>query len=172
MNLRRFRKLMLTGPAPWLERERKYISLAAGRDSNRIRSALARCGVALSRTTDRIPSDLGDMLECFRHFALALDSLTSGRRRPTKRLARAVLEQIRHDVYLDLDEHFSGLRRPLDKLIDELDEELRSRWDPLLEELEGRGSRRARSKRGAHGPGAREKKESFSSILASARRRR
>ena len=152
MNTKTFRRQVPTGPASWLEKERVRISLKAGHDSNRIRKALKGCGVELSRGTERVPGDLGDMLECFRHIKLSLDSLASRRRRPAKKVALAILEQIRNDLYIHLDEHFRGLKRPLDEIIEELDHQIV-------------GGGKGRQERTFSGK-SRRKRQTFSSILA------
>lgn len=115
------RRLLLQGPAPWLAKGRAEILRRAGGDSKRIQEALRRCGVHVSPKTDRVAFDLGEMLEVFRFLKLSVDSLVSRHKKPTRRFARAILLQIRNDLYLDFDYHYKGLRRPLETLLDRLD---------------------------------------------------
>ncbi len=142
-----------SGPAPWLGKERKRITQLAVGDANRVRKALSECGIQLSGKTERIPTEIADMLEVFRHFRLSVDCLVSGKKRRTRALGKALLQQIRNDLYFNMPYHLSGFRKPLDLLIDQLSD-ARTHTDLLAEELErthrpGRPTDRGRAARGS-----------------------
>jgi hypothetical protein len=107
--------------AKWLDKDRARKSRNAGRDANRIRRALMECGIQLDKKSNRIPTDLGDILEALRQIQLSVNRLVSTRRKPTARLVHLFLTQIRNDLYIHLDYHYKGLRKPLDLLIDQLE---------------------------------------------------
>ena len=115
-------KETIGGPAaPWLVKKRERISRRAGKDANRVRRALSHHGVELTKRNDRIATDLGDLLEAFRHITLSVQELSKGNRRGP-RTVHALLTAIWRDLYIHVAYHYRGMKKPLEALIEHLEE--------------------------------------------------
>lgn len=90
--------------------------------SNRIRRRFKELNISLSKKTEGVPTDLGDIHEIFRQFTGALDLLYSSKAQNDEQLLLEIFKSIRNDFYIHLNYHLRELKKPLDMIIEELEE--------------------------------------------------
>ena len=95
------------------------------RVSNMIRQKISDAGAGKFRNSDRIPTDFCDIYEICCNYKAILDDLAKSeagtKAQGRKRLLDA-LNLLQSELYIHLDYHFKGLKKPLERLIAELED--------------------------------------------------
>jgi hypothetical protein len=115
----------LTGPRTRLEERlatvRRREALRSARLAARIRDQLLCAGVALGKSTDRVPTDLADIHEACRLYIVLMRMLRSSSNRPDRSAVATIFQAMFEDLYLHLPYHLRGMRKPLELVIGELE---------------------------------------------------
>ena len=89
--------------------------------SNTIRKRLEDLKIPLSKKTKEISTDLGDIHEVCNQYTQAIELLLSDETLNDNKLVIELLKNIRSDLYIHLAHHLKELKKPLDALIEDLE---------------------------------------------------
>ena len=105
-----------------LSRQRNIESTRSTSYSRKLRERFEELGIPLSRRTEGIPTDLGDIQAVANKYLQALEVLFSREARVSRRLVIRLFKNLHNDLYIHFAYHFKALQRPLNLLIDDLED--------------------------------------------------
>ena len=103
------------------DKEIKAITARSASLSNSIREQLMKYNVDLSGAKDSLPTDLGDIGEICQILLRSLEVLSSKAGMNNQEQLAQVLSDVHNSLYIHLDYHLKSLKRPLMKVMDELE---------------------------------------------------